>query len=149
MKKFRFPLQTVRELRESQEQTAQRAYHEAVRECEQASLRLATIEGDLRAAWDLLRNDETMCIDETRRRYGWCVVLLESQKLRAAELDAAQRKVEAKHALLVAATRQREVMDRLWEKQRRAFDRDVIIEEQKFLDEIATRRAWQPELEAA
>jgi flagellar protein FliJ len=148
MKKFRFPLQTVRDLRDAQEQTAQGAYREAVRVCEHAITLLAVIDDDLRRAWQILRDTPSMCVDDLRKYRGWCGVLDETRQQRAAELECAQRNVTDAHAQLVLATRRREVMDRLFQKQRRVHERNVIVEAQKFLDEIATRRAWRPELEA-
>ncbi len=149
MKKFRFPLQTIRELREVQEQDAQRIYGVAVRECEDVGTRLTVLDQDIQGAWQSMRNWSGLRVDELRHGRAWCCVLEEKQKLLVAELERAQRKVNESHARLIAATRQREVMDRLFRKQHRVHERDVMREQQKFMDEVATRRAWQLELEAA
>lgn len=149
MKKFRFGLQTIRELREAQEQATQRAYGTAVHECEEIATRLMVLDQDLQGAWQMMRNWSGLRVDELRHGRAWCCVLEENQKKLAAELELAQQKVNEAHARLVDATRQREVMDRLFRKQHRVHERNVVIEQQKFMDEVATRRAWQLELEAA
>lgn len=149
MKKFRFHLQAIRELREAEEQTAQREYGDAVRACEEVATRLLILDEDLRAAWQSMRNQSGLRVDELRHGRAWCCVLEEKQRQLAEELQQAQRKMDEAHAGLVSATRRREAMERLFQRHRRAYERSVMQEEQKFLDEVATRRAWQPELEAA
>jgi flagellar FliJ protein len=149
MKKFRFSLQSIREIREAQEQAAQRAYGDATRECESAVARLMVLEEDLRGSWQTMRNWSGLRVDELRHGRAWCCVLEEKQKELTADVSRAQRKVDETHAQLVAATRRRESMDRLFRKQHSVHQRNVLVEEQKFLDELATRRAWRPELEAA
>src|SRR3954463_16164330 len=117
MKKFRFTLQTIRELRDAQEQTAQRAYGTAVSECEEVATRLMVLDQDLQGAWQAMRNWSGLRVDELRHGRAWCCVLEDRQKKMAAELERAQQKVNEAHARLLDATRKREVMDRLFRKQ--------------------------------
>ena len=63
-----------------------------------------------------------------------------------AALKLAQRATQAAWREMVLATRDREALDKLRNKCRRAFDRGVQRDEQKQLDEMGLRlgdRSWQ------
>jgi flagellar export protein FliJ len=145
MKRFRFSLQSVRELREAQEQAAQRVYAGAVRVCEELATQLMLLERDLQNVWQGLRHHALagMRAEQLRHARAWSCVLEEKQKELVAGLATAQKQVDAAHEQLVAATRRRESMDRLFRRKRRSHERETQIEEQKFLDQLATRNAWQ------
>jgi flagellar FliJ protein len=145
MKAFRFSLNAVRELRQSEEQAAQKAYAAAIRAREQAEARLVMADRSLQNMWQELRDSSLrgMRADQMQRVRSWGVVLEEQQKQLAGELDDCQRQVNATHQLLKSATQRRETLDRLLRKQRRAHEREVQHEDQKFLDELATRGAWR------
>lgn len=144
MKAFRFSLHAVRELRQSEEEAAQKAFAGAMRACEEAAGLLAMVDRDLQLAWQGLRESgrHGMRADQMQHARSWCVVLEEQQKKRAAELMVCQRQVDAAHRLMQTATQRREALDRLLRKQRRAHEREMQSANQKFLDEIATRGAW-------
>jgi flagellar FliJ protein len=146
MKRFRFSLQAVRELREAQEQAAQKAYADAVRACDETATRLVLLDRDLQNVWHSLRHQSLsgMRADQMRHARAWSCILEEKQKDLMAELARAQAQVDAAHAHLVTASRRRESMDRLFGRQRRAHQREQQREDQKFLDELATRNAWEP-----
>ena len=55
MKAFRFPLQSLRVLREQKEQAAQKHYAEALRAAEDAAARLKLAGDELSASWATLR----------------------------------------------------------------------------------------------
>lgn len=144
MKRFRFTLQAVRELREAEEQSAQQAFAAAVRACDEAAQRVATLERELQSVWNGIRHSSTQGIrsDELRDAHGWCLVLEARQKTLATEWEACQRQVEATQSALQRATCRREALDRIFRKRRAEHAREIQAEEQKFLDEIATRGAW-------
>ena len=146
MKRFRFSLQAVRELREAEERAAQKTYADAVRRCEEAALQLMLLERDLQNVWHGLRHHALagMRADQLRHARAWSCVLEEKQKELAALLAAAQKHLDGVHDQLLTATRRREMLDRLFQQKRRGHEREVQVEEQKFLDEQATRRAWEP-----
>lgn len=145
MKTFRFSLNAVRELRQSEEETAQTAFATAIRAYEQADARLVMMDRSVQAMWQEVRtaSQETTRADQMRQTRSWAVVLEEQQKQLAAELAGCQRMVDAMHKLLKAATQRRETLDRLLRKQRRAHERAAQTEDQKLLDELATRGAWR------
>lgn len=153
MKKFCFTLSAVRELRQAEEEEAQKSFAAAVRACEETAARLAVIEQDLQTAWQLLRDRslQSTRADQMARARSWCSVLDERRELLAVALKKCQGHVEAMHKLLHLAAMRREALDRIREKQFRAHERAAQHEEQKFLDEMATRGAWRgdAQLEAA
>lgn len=143
MKAFQFSLHTVRELRQTEEEAAQKALAAAIRACEEAAVRLAMLNRDLENVWQGLRNSllTGMRADQMRHARSWGVVLEERQKQLTAERAGCQRQVDTTRQLLQACTQRREALDRLWRKQKRAHAREVQHEGQKFLDELATRGA--------
>ncbi len=156
MKKFHFNLSSIRELRQAQEQAAQKRYADSVRACEEAAARLVVLDRDLQNVWSGLRNNllTGATVAELRHARAWCCALEEKQKVLAGELAVCQRDMDKRHRELQKASQRREAMERLFRRQRRAYEREMQVEDQKFLDEIATRGAWQsprfePQLEAA
>ncbi|HMJ91369.1 MAG TPA: flagellar export protein FliJ [Candidatus Acidoferrum sp.] len=153
MKRFRFSLSAVQDVRAAEEQSAQKVFADAVRACEEAAVRLMALDRDLQNVWDGMRNSavQGMRADQMRHAHSWCLVLEDTQKQLAKELSEHQRHVDVAHAALQQATRRREVLDRIFRKHRRAHEYAAQAEDQKFLDEIATRGAWHgvPQLEAA
>lgn len=144
MKRFQFSLHAVRDLREAEEESAQKNYAAAVRACEEAAVRLTVLDLDLRNVWQGIRNHvrQGMSAEQMRHAHAWCLVLEAKQKELVKELAVCQRRVDAAHERLQLAMRRREGLDRLHRKQRREHERTARAEEQKFLDEIATRSAW-------
>jgi flagellar FliJ protein len=141
MKAFRFKLQVVLTLREEAEQAAQRLCARAFLGLGQATARLRAAEAEIgandqRRSAGLasgLRADEL----EQTRLYG---ALLEERRTQLArEAARAQQQVEeARHKLLLAS-RQRETLERLRERQRRVHDYEAARAEQKLLDEFSKR----------
>ena len=74
---------------------------------------------------------------EQLRAYG--LTLLERRAQLTRELSDAQRLVEAAARQLVLATQRREVLERLRDRQRRAYDYLTARTEQKLLDETSGR----------
>jgi flagellar FliJ protein len=141
MKAFVFRLQVVMTLREEAEQVAQQL-------CARAFLGLEQATGRLRSA------EAAIAADDQRRRArlaaGLRAAELEQSRLYSALLEerrtqtareaarARQQMEEARHKLLLA-TRQREVLERLRDRQRRVYDYQAARAEQKLLDELSQR----------
>ena len=143
MKTFQFSLQSVRVLRERKEQVAQKNYADALRAQEAAADKLQRANDALAAAWQascqqLARGAHAA---ELRRAQAWCHALEERQKVCAAELQQARYALEAASRELMAAARERQAMDSLHDKCRRAYDRDAQRAEQKRLDEMGLQMA--------
>lgn len=146
MKSFRFPLQSIRVLREQKERTAQRNFADAMRVCEEAAFQLQAASDELAACWTALCEELSAGVTATKlmRTRAWCSVLELRQKERTAALQKAQRAMDAAWRNMMLATRDREALDSYYRKSRRVHDREVQREEQKTLDEIGTRRSVTP-----
>lgn len=148
MKSFRFPLKSLRVLREQKERTAQRRYAAALRASAAAATRLDRGARELAASWQSMSRDvaggatgATLC-----QTSGWCGELERRCQQLSAALKAAERGAHEAWRELVLATRDREALDKLLDKCRRAYDREVQRHEQKELDEMGLRRgdrSWQ------
>jgi len=146
MKAFRFPLQSLRVLREQKEQAAQKHYAEALRAAEDAAARLKLAGDELSASWATLGKELAAGVTamELLRTRAWCNALELRLKERTSLMEKARLAVDAVWQEMLAATRDRESLDRYYKKNRRAHDRKVQAEEQKRLDELAVRMADTP-----
>lgn len=146
MKTFRFPLQSLRVLREQKEQAAQKRYSEALRACEEAAARVKSAGDELSSSWTALGRDLTSGVTamELLRTRAWCNVLELRLKERTGILEKARIAVDAVWHEMLKATRDREALDHYYRKTRRAYDRQVQAAEQKELDELAVRMAAAP-----
>jgi flagellar export protein FliJ len=148
MKPFRFPLQSIRVLRERKEQVAQQRFAQALLACEQAAAQLQAASDALAAGWNSLCEELSHGVVATglTRTRAWCNVLEQRQKERAYALQNARRLMDAAWKEMMLATRDREALDKHHDNCRRAYDRDVQREEQKTLDELGVRRVAEPAL---
>lgn len=143
MKPFRFSLQPIRVLREQKEQKAQKAFGEAMRACDQASMQLRNATDELAAGWNVLCREISSGVnaEQLARSRAWCNVLELRQKERAEALQRAERAKEAAMHQMLLATRDRETIENYHDKCRVAYDQHSQREEQKSLDEVGLRRA--------
>lgn len=141
MKRFSFPLQPLRTLREQKEQLAQQHYAEAVRAVAAAERRVEETLAELESCWSWLREQMTGCAfaERLESTCAYCAVLDERWKGQQADLHRAQERLDEAWAAMMQATRDRGVLDRFFEQSRRAYDRAVEREEQKTLDELGVR----------
>lgn len=146
MRTFRFPLQSLRVLREQKEQVAQKNYAEALRAAEEAAARLKAAGDELSASWTTLGKELAAGVTamELLRTRAWCNALELRLKERTSLLEKARLAVDAVWQQMLAATRDRESLDRYYKKNRHAHDRKVQSEEQKQMDELAMRMADAP-----
>ena len=146
MKSFRFPLQSLRVLREQKEQAAQKHYAEVLRACEDAAARVKAAGDELSASWNALGQKLAAGVTamELLRTRAWCNALELRLKERTGLLEQARLAVDKVWQEMLNATRDREALDRYYKKNRRAHDRKVQTEEQKQLDELAIRMADTP-----
>jgi flagellar export protein FliJ len=146
MKTFRFPLQSLRVLREQKEHAAQKRFADALRLCEDAAAQVKAAGEELSACWGTLGRELSSgvaAIDLLRTR-AWCNVLELRLKERASLLEKARHTVDTMWNEMMLATRDREALERYHSKKRRAYDRKARAEEQKALDELAVRLADAP-----
>ncbi len=141
MKAFRFRLQVVLTLREQAEQVAQQLCARAFLELEQATGRLRAAEAAIAADDQLWRTRLATGLRaaelEQSRLYS---ALLDERRTRIArEVARAQQQMEEARGKLLLATRRREILERLRDRQRRVYDYQTARAEQKLLDELSKR----------
>jgi flagellar export protein FliJ len=138
MKAFRFPLKSLRVLREQKERTMQKRYVEALRASDAAAARLDAGRHELATAWMALCEEvaEGATVGQLHQTRAWCGELERRCDQLEAALKSAQQATHAAWREMVLATREREALDKLRDKCRRAFDRGVQRDEQKQLDEM-------------
>jgi flagellar export protein FliJ len=141
MKPFQFKLQPVKILREHREKAARERYAESLRICEQAAADMQTAVDALTGSWKTLSSQLAKGLSGTdlAQAKAWCGVLELRVRERAAALQKARAALDAVWKEMSCATREREGMDKLFDKQRRAHHRAAAGEQQKHLDEMAIR----------
>lgn len=143
MKRFSFSLQSLRTLREQKEQLAQQRYAEAVRAVSAVERRVAETLAELESCWSWLRQQLTAEAFARRLEstHAYCAVLGTRWKREEAELRAEQVRLNEAWEAMMQATRDRETLDRCYERKRRTYDRLARQEEQKTMDEVGGRLA--------
>ena len=139
MKPFRFSLQPLLSLKQQAEQSARERYAGTLRACEEAAARVQQASVELTECWTGLCHKLASGVNsaELLRARAWCNVLELRVKERAAALESARLAVDAVWQQLMVVTREREALDRLHDRQRRVYKRNLQAAEQKALDEVA------------
>ena len=143
MKRFRFSLQAVHTLRQRQEQVALEAYSRALRARQLARDRLQAVERELELAWAARRACQSQPAPAARLRAAneFCAFLDDQRLAAASHLRTAQQAVDAAWKKLVLARQRREAVEKYRQRQWREHQAATQRAEQKWLDEIAQRRA--------
>lgn len=146
MKSFQFPLQSLRVLRGQKERAAQLRYADALRACEKAAAQVKAAGDELNAGWTTLARGLSAGVSamELLRHRAWCNVLELRLKERGDFLEKARLAVDAVWNEMLAATRDREALDRFYNKSRRAHEREILRLEQKQFDELAVQLNGMP-----
>lgn len=141
MKKFIFPLESLRTLRKQREHAAQQRYAKALAACDQAAKQLDDMVKELTGAWDTLVGELAQGVTAQRvmSLRTWCTVLEIRRNERRAALEEARRLADAAFREMVSAARERESLDRFFDKSRTAHEHSVQQEEQKNFDELAVQ----------
>ena len=151
MKAFHFTLEAVRTVRQRQEQAAMEHYAQALVAREQAAQRLNAVQEKLNAVGREIRAllaggcaasriaQAHDCHRSLQQRLNECV----------AALGLAECRVNVALKAMLAARRQREIVDKFYEKQKTRHRREQLRGEQKVLDDLAGRRptsilSWNP-----
>jgi flagellar export protein FliJ len=142
MKAFHFTLEAVRTLRQRQEQVAMDQYAQALLARQQAVERLAAVQRELGAcAQDLRDKLNAGCsASAAAQAHDYHRALARRRDELAAALGLAERRVNAALQGMLSARQQREIVDKFFDKQKLRHQREVTREEQKFLDDLASRR---------
>ena len=144
MKKFRFKLQTVLELRKNREEGALRVLGEAQQEFQRAIDRKTKLLADLDAS--LLRREGLGASRVTDiRAFRLEQDFINGQKQRIVQADQgilrAKRGVEKALRAYLYARRQTRMLEVLYDKDHQEFKKQQRRQEQKQLDELSVMRA--------
>jgi flagellar export protein FliJ len=131
MKQFQFSLEPLRTLRKQKERAAQQRYARALSLSDRAAAQLQKASDELAGAYENIVHElaRGLSAAQIMGLRNWCTVL----EIRRNECRAA---LEETRRATVAA-RERESLERFYEKSREAYDREAQREEQKHLDELA------------
>jgi flagellar export protein FliJ len=141
MKPFKFPLESLRVLRQQKENIAQQLYANALTVCRRAETQLQAAVTELTEGWESFNRDMAQGVAAgkiTGTRTWWMVLEIRRNECKAA-LDEAHRTASAAFQAMLAAVRDREALDRFYEKSRLAYNRESQREEQKNFDEMAVQ----------
>jgi flagellar export protein FliJ len=146
MKTFHFSLESLRVLRQQKEQMAQQQYARALNACEQAELQLKQSDAELAAGWNLLNRglEHGITAGRLAQLETWCKVLKIRRNENMAALDEARNAAGRAFREMTLAARDREALDRFYDKSRQAYVHQAEYEEQKNLDELAVQLSSTP-----
>jgi flagellar export protein FliJ len=141
MKRFRFPLESVRVVREQRERQAMQNYAAAIRAAEAVARRLQALNGRLEECRVYLRGQlaagsSGRGLAHTR---AFVSLLEEGQQKLEIERRAAQAQLQQAWRVLLAATRDCQALDRYHDRLLRVHLGHQAREEQKTLDELGAR----------
>ena len=142
MKSFKFPLKSLRTLRQQRESSAQQSYARSLVKCDSAMRLLLLAEEALKTAREMLGRELQGGAPAARvaNLRTWCTVLEIRCHEAAAFLAEARRNAGEAQRLITAAARDREALDRFHDKSQRLWQREFQAAEQKMFDELAVQR---------
>lgn len=141
MKRYQFPLESLRRLREQREEAAQQRHAKALAACRTAAEQLEAASTRLAEArdWFSLVLAEKLEAGKLMNVRAWCTALEIKQREHFKALNDARRVADETLREMMVATRDREALDRYRERTRRAYEYEVRREEQKIADEMAAQ----------
>ena len=146
MKTFHFPLESLRTLRQQREQAAQQRYSRALTLCDGAAKILQLAETELLTGHAMLNFELANGATAARimNLQTWCKVLELRRNECAAALNTARADANTAFQAMTAAVREREALDKFYEKSRRLWERTAQKMEQNLFDELAIQRQHGP-----
>lgn len=139
MRTFRFPLESLRVLRKQKERAAQQRYARSLSACNTAAAHLEKAIGELNAGRNLLTQELMNGAPAAKivNLRTWCMALEIHQHERRAAFNETRRIADLAFQEMAAARRDREGLDRFYDKAREAHAQEVFRDEQKNFDEWA------------
>lgn len=141
MRMFRFPLESLRVLRKQKERAAQQRYARSLMACKAAAAQLEKAVKALDAGREVLARElgDGVTAAKILGLRTWCMALEIHQHERKAAFNESRRIADLALQEMAAAMRDRERLDRFFDKAREAHAREVLREEQKNFDELAVQ----------
>ena len=136
MKRFRFSLEKILDLRKHREREAEVELGRAIGELTEIENKIKTLALEkTRAAKERFSLNNTIMEIQSYELY---IVRLDHSRDRLLEEAAkAELKVEAARTVYLEASRDRKVFDKLKEKQETEYRREMLIEDTKVLDDVS------------
>ena len=143
MKHFRFTLQAVLTVRLNQESKAMEAFASAQTECQRIGARYQRIQDEIEQVFGMRRTvlRKAANSEDLQQMQQGLRALQETERRCHVELQKAQANRDEKSRALLEARQQREVVEKIQQKQRTSFDAQVARAEQKAVDEFATLKS--------
>lgn len=142
MKRFEFKLQAVLTLRQRAEQTELEKYSRAIQSRQAAADRLAEAEMELsegRRLWLNALADGCPAV-RAAQMLGFCHLLEERKRQCEQTLNLADVELNQASQRMLFARQQREAVENFLSRQRERYDRQLLEEEQKMIDDLVNRR---------
>ena len=138
-KRFRFSLETVLRVRKAKEEKVQLEYSRLLEQRAAELRELGRLERSLQSvnSGEAARRGQKLLAGDISRYEALRRAMGEKISFQLGRLHAADEQLEAKRLELVAATRDRKVLEKLEEAQFGAYLEKLNREEQGFLDELA------------
>lgn len=139
MKKFDFKLQTVLDKRTIDEEEAQRILGECRRELVALQKKLQDLKDNRDRCQDRLKATEGCTLDQSERRQTFLYLgqLRDAIDGCVAEIQVGETAVEQARLQLIEATKNKSIVEKLKDKQKKAHSKAVAVHEQKTLDDIS------------
>lgn len=142
MKRFRFTLEALQRLRQRQESHALQQYGQAVAAQQEAVRRLEEVQSDCESSWAVCRehlanNAPPAYIAQLE---SYCRWIEQCKRICEQAIEQADRVCKQRWLRLQLARQAREAVDKFLLRQRRRYDRELMGEERKLLDDMANRR---------
>ena len=142
MKAFKFTLEAVRTLRTRQEKNALEQYGKAVKTREQAVALLWKAREELGKIFQERMNlSEGAAASDLAQLERWTGEVATRERECLQNVQLASMRVEDAWQDLLKARQEREIVEKFLDRQRERYDRALDREEQKSLDELASRQA--------
>lgn len=140
MKAFKFTLEAVRTLRARQEKNALEQYGRAVQARDQAIAFLWKAREELETVFEQRRHQAGGAVAASLAQMEkWSKEVAAREKECLQNVQLANIRVETTWQELIAARKDREIVEKYLDRQRERYDRSLDREEQKVLDEMAGR----------
>ena len=139
MKKWKFSLEAVRNLKQRLEEEAPQKHAEALVKLNQARALLGQTEENLAAAARDCAGKTMKSAAGLLQLNQYMSVLEEQKKEREAACREAEKQVALARAHLEKVAREREILDRLHDRKKAEHQFHMARQEQKWLDEMAQR----------
>ncbi|MCX6640548.1 MAG: flagellar export protein FliJ [bacterium] len=153
MKKFKFRLERVVDVRKTKEKECQRELAVSQAEYQRQLRRLEEAAEDSAHSSEKLRQalTKSATAGDLKLMHGWRMWQAEELRAQAYRTEAQECEVEEKREALIQASKDKKILEKLKERRQEEYRIEAEKETQAFLDELGCRigRSWRPEVQCA